>query len=661
VTLAPEPKMPTSSGHSGRVTRASGIPVPPLSAYAQAGPTRAGTTPVTEMAGPSATQESQPRQLPPLAGPATAPLSTQVVADADPLVQGPFTSTLPFSTPTLPLPTSGLLPEHPVSQPASLDAVVDALLAEVSDLRDEHRRLRLEIQHLQEENSHARDTEARVRGELEAVKTRVAELSQNFTPTPHSNYRPGVRSHRTPSRGDPPNSHSRRSGHPTPGDSASSDDEAEQQSSRMIRQLPKGNRISGLVPLTNFRPEFQALVSYRRYRLADTDPIVDAEVTDCLHSYLKRMKQHLDYQFSGSPAIKVLDFLRSFKIAADVSRLSEGAAALVLPNFLSGRAKTGVVTHLKQIPESIPEYPAAVQWLLQSYATEAVITQACDRVNQAKQHPNEDEREFADRLGSYAADAGSVFPERQLIAAYLSGLSAYVSATLRGRINPRMTFPEVQAIAEEIGIAAKALAASRPPPRAPAPGLLPIRPRSVAAMAEDQSTITFADAYHSARSGFELAQVNPVAAPVEYYCPEQGISHQDTASELSAPSSCPTRGWTSIGGDRIVEANLVDREPRCYLCMGLGHFVLACPFLGRDARARALQHREKVFRKEPFPLPRRYTHGEDLIRGPASMPPSRTSGSPRPTVPIRSAEAAATETIPQELSLEQPHHPAENE
>jgi hypothetical protein len=81
-------------------------------------------------------------------------------------------------------------------------------------------------------------------------------------------------------------------------------------------------------------------------------------------------------------------------------------------------------------------------------------------------------------------------------------------------------------------MASKALAASRPPPRAPAPGLLPIRPRPVAAVSEDQSTILFADAYHSARSGFELAQANPVAAPVEYYCPEKGISRQDTASEL---------------------------------------------------------------------------------------------------------------------------------
>jgi hypothetical protein len=95
--------------------------------------------------------------------------------------------------------------------------------------------------------------------------------------------------------------------------------------------------------------------------------------------------------------------------------------------------------------------------------------------------------------------------------------------------------------------------------------------------------------------------------------------------------------------------------------MDLGHYVLAFQFLGRDARARALQHREKVSRKEPLPSPRRYTQGEDFMRGPASMPPFRTSGSPRPTAPIRSAEAAATENIPQELSLEQPDHPAENE
>jgi hypothetical protein len=48
--------------------------------------------------------------------------------------------------------------------------------------------------------------------------------------------------------------------------------------------------------------------------------------------------------------------------------------------------------------------------------------------------------------------------------------------------------------------------------------------------------ITFADAYHSAWSRFELAQVHPMAAPVEYYYPEEEISRQDAAWELSATS-----------------------------------------------------------------------------------------------------------------------------
>jgi hypothetical protein len=98
-----------------------------------------------------------------------------------------------------------------------------------------------------------------------------------------------------------------------------------------------------------------------------------------------------------------------------------------------------------------------------------------------------------------------------------------------------MTFPEVQEIAEEIGIAAKALAASRPPPRAPSPGIFsyPSEARCCSCRsAEDWSTITFADADHSARSRFEPARTHPVAAPVEYNYPEEGISLQDTASEL---------------------------------------------------------------------------------------------------------------------------------
>ena len=53
-----------------------------------------------------------------------------------------------------------------------------------------------------------------------------------------------------------------------------------------------------------------------------------------MNSYLKKLKHHLDYKFSGDPAIQVLDFLTTFKEAADLNGISEGIAVLILPYFI---------------------------------------------------------------------------------------------------------------------------------------------------------------------------------------------------------------------------------------------------------------------------------------------------------------------------------------
>jgi hypothetical protein len=69
----------------------------------------------------------------------------------------------------------------------------------------------------------------------------------------------------------------------------------------------------------------------------------------------------------------MLNFLRSFQEAADMDKVSEAAVAVLFPYFLEGRAKSGLSSGMKHIPASMPKFPAAVQWLLQSFATEAVI------------------------------------------------------------------------------------------------------------------------------------------------------------------------------------------------------------------------------------------------------------------------------------------------
>jgi hypothetical protein len=62
-----------------------------------------------------------------------------------------------------------------------------------------------------------------------------------------------------------------------------------------------------------------------------------------------------------------------------------------------------------------------------------------------------------------------------------------------------------------------------------------------------------------------------------------------------------------------VETDLVDREPRCYLSW-VWDIMSSLAHSWKDARARALQHREKVFRKEPLPSPRRHTCGTQQTR-----------------------------------------------
>jgi hypothetical protein len=66
--------------------------------------------------------------------------------------------------------------------------------------------------------------------------------------------------------------------------------------------------------------------------------------------------------------------------AADMNGVIEGIATLILPYFLEGRAKAGMTAKLKQVAALMPKYPAAVQFLLQSFATETVIAAACQKV-----------------------------------------------------------------------------------------------------------------------------------------------------------------------------------------------------------------------------------------------------------------------------------------
>jgi hypothetical protein len=83
---------------------------------------------------------------------------------------------------------------------------------------------------------------------------------------------------------------------------------------------------------------------------------------------------------------------------SDLNEVYEAAAAVLLPYFLEGRAKSGLSSRMKHIPAFMAKFPAAVQWLFQSFATEAVIAASYQKIFTARQSVEEDEKQFASRL-----------------------------------------------------------------------------------------------------------------------------------------------------------------------------------------------------------------------------------------------------------------------
>ncbi len=72
-------------------------------------------------------------------------------------------------------------------------------------------------------------------------------------------------------------------------------------------------------------------------------------------------------KFSGEDHILVLDFLRNFRDAADHNNVSEGAAARIVPYFLTGLAMDSVKSRLSEwhLDKRPPLYPRLVAWSTQ--------------------------------------------------------------------------------------------------------------------------------------------------------------------------------------------------------------------------------------------------------------------------------------------------------
>jgi hypothetical protein len=226
------------------------------------------------------------------------------------------------------------------------------LQARFISLEDGTSSLRLVINHLEAEDAHCFE-------EMAILRLAIRELEALILPPialEGEDQNRKVQSTKTEktssSRGDSPNSRKSKLRQQA-SESSSEGDTSEEDDVHTHKGL--GPAVPGLTELTTCRPEFKKLLSYRTYRLADLTQKVDGAAHNRLSSLLRQLKYHLEEKFSGDPAIKVLDFLKSFREAADINDVSEGLAAILLPYFLEGKAKAGLDTRVKRSrPEGTP-------------------------------------------------------------------------------------------------------------------------------------------------------------------------------------------------------------------------------------------------------------------------------------------------------------------
>ena len=216
---------------------------------------------------------------------------------------------------------------------------------------------------------------------------------------------------------------------------ADQEDDDVQRDARTVRPKARlGPRAPGVAEIIPDDPRFTTVLSYRRYRLLNTDPRQDESITAEVGLHVRRLEHPFrNRKFNGLKPVSVISFLDHFKRECDANHISEGAALLCLPKFLDGDAFISFDANESIGSEDIggfSSYPAAVNFLLRSYASDANIEAAVDEFESIRQNSGEAVLDFARRVRKTARECGGVYTERELITRFQRGLMPEVRPLL---------------------------------------------------------------------------------------------------------------------------------------------------------------------------------------------------------------------------------------
>jgi len=300
---------------------------------------------------------------------------------------------------------------------------------------------------------------------------------------------------------------------------------------------------------------FAGVLNYRSYRLRNRHSTYGASQARKMGRTAKNMK----FSFGGTPMfngkepLKVFSWLRKFVKACDDNVVSEGMVLYVIPNFLAGDAEARFTRNLPGSDigggqRALGSFPAAVNWLLSTYAEPHALGLAQDNFCRATLVDNEGVDAFATRLRSLAELCGNIHSEGTMKQQLIQGLPEYLRTDAFVYNTAQRSYQQLST-----DVAGKYRAA-----------------KDVMALANRESP-GGSSRKGPTSTGPRGLSVNHLNSPWE----EDGTDTHDMVAVL--PSGTP--GFRTVGAALHPRREATTVPPLCYMCWTRGHRVPDCKIL----------------------------------------------------------------------------------
>jgi len=389
---------------------------------------------------------------------------------------------------------------------------------------------------------------------------------------------------------------SRRAEEPYPPPAPSSDDEFLPKS--RTRPSWVGPKHRGIRELSPRNSAFRQVLSYRRYRLINTSAYCGPEVTAQTSSVVKSLRPVMkNRKFDGTKPMAIVGFLALLKRQFDQAKVGEGAALLVMPEYLGGHARDLFDANFDAVGDDtggFTRWPEAVQYLLRTYAKDHHIEGFVAEVEALHQAGDENEASYARRLRNKANECAGVYTDQDLITRFIRGLKPDLKPLVSMSTFDKdrsATFMDYVDYATAQGDAHRALGkVSKTKSKSRTKKLVKRAGSSRALLVHRRPNQDREDSESSESSSSDDEQANEAVALVDFrigsYLQEPASISEDLDEEIYAivpnrnprlPSYAqPTReqrpGWVGV-----------ENKPNdiCFNCYQVGHKNPLCPHHGR--------------------------------------------------------------------------------